>query len=112
MMNFGFLSFEPPSDNEEFAKLDPQRAKLYGELAAMRRLAFASVSISVIATLLAVFMVWFIVYTLLSNVFVFPVPFLHAQIQYMQSMAQEELHFCRTRTSTFWKEIGKTGVIF
>lgn len=76
------------------AKLDPQRAKLYRELAAMRRLAFAGICISAIATLLAAFLV----------------PLLHTQVQYMLSMAQEELDFCRMRTTNFWREISKVEV--
>lgn len=76
------------------AELDPKRAKLHQELAAMRRLAFVAVAISAVATLLAAFLV----------------PFLHAQLQYVQSMAQEELDFCRMRTTNFWREISKTEV--
>uniref|UniRef100_A0A914H3E3 Nematode cuticle collagen N-terminal domain-containing protein n=1 Tax=Globodera rostochiensis TaxID=31243 RepID=A0A914H3E3_GLORO len=78
----------------ELLHLDSNKAAaaLHKELVSMRRLAFFCVSISVAVTFLGTFLV----------------PFLYNQIQYVHSMAQDEMEFCRSRTTTIWREIGRT----
>ncbi|KAL3109881.1 hypothetical protein niasHT_019912 [Heterodera trifolii] len=80
-------------DSELSQQLKPKNeAVLRQELTSMRRLAFFYVSISFSVTLLVAFFV----------------PFLYNQIQYVQSMAQDEMEFCRLRARTIWREIGRT----
>uniref|UniRef100_A0A183BM77 Col_cuticle_N domain-containing protein n=1 Tax=Globodera pallida TaxID=36090 RepID=A0A183BM77_GLOPA len=78
----------------ELLHLDSKKAAaaLHQELVSMRRLAFFCVSISVAVTFLGAFLV----------------PFLYNRIQYVHSMAQDEMEFCRSRTTTIWREIGRT----
>ncbi|KAL3078875.1 hypothetical protein niasHS_014657 [Heterodera schachtii] len=80
-------------DSELSQQLKPKNeAVLRQELTSVRRLAFFCVSISFSVTLLVAFFM----------------PFLYNQIQFVQSIAQDEMEFCRLRARTIWREIGRT----
>lgn len=60
----------------------------------LRRVAFLGVAVSTIATLVCVI----------------SVPMLYNYMQHMQSVMQNELDFCKSRSGNIWREVTKTQV--
>lgn len=70
--------------------------KLQREVKQLRWIAFCGVTMSTVATLLCVI----------------SVPMLYNYLQHVQSMMENEIEFCRTRSANIWREITHTQVFF
>lgn len=65
------------------------------EADSLRVMAFFGVAVSTIATLVCVL----------------TVPLIYNYIQHMQSVMQNELDFCKSRSGNIWREVTRTQVI-
>uniref|UniRef100_A0A915EIA3 Nematode cuticle collagen N-terminal domain-containing protein n=1 Tax=Ditylenchus dipsaci TaxID=166011 RepID=A0A915EIA3_9BILA len=90
-----FLSWShyPIIDNKQIKSIEEKQ--LYTDMQQMRLLAFVGVMVSAVATVVAAFLV----------------PFLYNHLQYVQSMAVDEIDYCRMRVTNVRKEISRTQVI-
>ncbi|KHJ92823.1 nematode cuticle collagen domain protein [Oesophagostomum dentatum] len=66
--------------------------QLESEAIALRKVAFFGVAISTVATLLCVV----------------SVPMLYNYMQHMQSVMQNEVDFCKSRSGNIWREVTRT----
>jgi hypothetical protein len=64
------------------------------EADSLRRIAFFGVAVSTIATLICVI----------------SVPMLYNYMQHMQSVMQNEVDFCKSRSGNIWREVTRTQV--
>jgi len=71
-----------------------EEKRLEAEAASLRRIAFAGVALSTVATLVCVL----------------AVPMLYNYMQHMQSVMQNEVDFCKSRSGNVWKEVTRTQV--
>ncbi|KAI1720713.1 collagen triple helix repeat (20 copies) domain-containing protein [Ditylenchus destructor] len=82
-------------DDDEALCPDPKKERLWREVEHMRRLAFWGVTVSAVATFVAAFIV----------------PFLYGHMQRVQSLVNDDIHYCRLRVSNVRREIAKTEVM-
>ena len=64
------------------------------EATALRKTAFFGVAISTVATLVCIF----------------SVPMLYNYMQHVQSVMQNEVDFCKSRSGNIWREVTRTQV--
>lgn len=74
--------------------LTPDNVERQREAENLRRVAFCGVAISTVATMVCVL----------------SVPMIYNYLQQMQSMMQNEVEFCRSRSSNIWREVTRTQV--
>jgi hypothetical protein len=75
--------------SEKYETFDRQQ-----EADSLRRIAFFGVAVSTIATLVCVI----------------SVPMLYNYMQHMQSVMQNEVDFCKSRSGNIWREVTRTQV--
>lgn len=75
---------------------DQKQPLLELEAASIRRVAFAGVTLATVATLVCVL----------------SVPMLYNYMQHMQSVMQNEVDFCKSRSGNIWREVTRTQVSF
>jgi len=74
--------------------MDEHRRQLLAQCASLRRAAVLGITISVVAAVLCAL----------------TVPFVYNYLQRVQTMFENEADYCRTRTTTMWKQVARTAL--